>query len=219
MKSYDWEAVIYDDSVWCVECLPDKVDILTEQELFPIFANSEWDNYPVCCKCGAVHDYVNLTTHGQKQKAKRENTIEKPWGSEYIWARTDYYIGKILKIKAGHKLSLQYHKFKDETIYINKGKIRLHIGRSESDKLVAIILEQGDEYHIPNMVIHRFEALEDSELMGVSTTELEDVVRLEDGYGRVPQIKVETCDSLKDNEFMLTTIKETIKVTNVDFKK
>ena len=111
--------------------------------------------------------------------------IEKPWGSETIWAKTDKYVGKILYIKAGKKLSLQFHKEKEETILVTDGVLLLRYGE-EGELLKAKTLKIGETFHVKPGLIHRFEAVkEDVTLIEVSTPELDDVVRLEDDYGRV----------------------------------
>lgn len=109
--------------------------------------------------------------------------IEKPWGYELIWAHTHRYAGKILFIKSGEALSLQYHKKKDETIFVLKGELGLEIkknGKKRTRKLY-----EGDSFHIEPGVIHRMSGITDCFLCEVSTPELDDVVRLEDRYGRV----------------------------------
>jgi len=108
--------------------------------------------------------------------------IEKPWGHELHWAKTDRYVGKILHVKAGHALSLQYHNFKDETMYLYSGKL---LFETEVDgALVAREMTPGDSVHVSPKVVHRITAIEDCDVLEVSTPELEDVVRLEDRYGR-----------------------------------
>lgn len=109
--------------------------------------------------------------------------VEKPWGHELIWARTDRYVGKILHVKAGHALSLQYHERKDETIHLLSGELRFWIGPSV-DRLEEVGLEVGESVHIIPGTVHRMEAVTDCAILEVSTPELEDVVRLEDRYGR-----------------------------------
>ena len=109
--------------------------------------------------------------------------VEKPWGHELIWARTDRYVGKVLVIEAGKRLSLQRHLVKDESIIVTSGRLRLTLedanGSIQVEELVA-----GDHRHVPTGRIHRYEAIERTELMEVSTPELDDVVRLEDDFGR-----------------------------------
>lgn len=111
------------------------------------------------------------------------NYVEKPWGYEIIFANTPKYVGKILFVKGGHKLSLQFHKQKDETVYLKSGKVTLEIHKSNS--IVLHKMKPGASVHIPPGTIHRIIAEEDSEVLEASTSELDDVVRLEDDYGRV----------------------------------
>lgn len=110
--------------------------------------------------------------------------IEKPWGHELIWARTDRYVGKIIVIRAGRRLSLQYHERKDESILVVRGRMRLHL-EGDDGRIDVVELAPGDHRRIPVGRRHRFEAIEDLEVVEVSTPELEDVVRVEDDYGRV----------------------------------
>jgi quercetin dioxygenase-like cupin family protein len=106
--------------------------------------------------------------------------IDKPWGYEHIWAKTDKYVGKLIHINPNSRLSLQYHNEKQETIYVLKGKLSLDLEGA------SIFLLPGDTYHIPTGLVHRFGALdEEVELMEVSTTELDDVVRIQDDYKRL----------------------------------
>ncbi len=108
---------------------------------------------------------------------------EKPWGSEVWFAHTTQYAGKILRIKKGHRLSLQYHEKKMETQYLASGKIKFTIG-TDKTKLEEKIMNIGDKFDLLPRTIHRVEAMEDSEIFEVSTPELEDVVRIEDDYKR-----------------------------------
>jgi len=109
--------------------------------------------------------------------------VEKPWGHEVIWARTDRYVGKILHVEAGHVLSLQYHHKKDESIYVLSGEIVLRLQQGET--LIERRLTQGEAFHILPKVVHQFEAVVTSDLIEASTPEIDDVVRLQDRYGRV----------------------------------
>lgn len=111
----------------------------------------------------------------------KNNIIEKPWGYEYIWAKTDNYVGKILHIETGKKLSLQYHKVKDETILVKSGILKLTIGQ---DNPKIFYVSSGQSHHIEPGTIHRMEAVQECDVIEVSTPELDDVVRLEDDYGR-----------------------------------
>jgi mannose-6-phosphate isomerase len=109
--------------------------------------------------------------------------IEKPWGYEIIWAKTDKYVGKILHINAGHKLSRQYHNIKDETFLVQSGKMRLEI-TDTTNQTSGREMSVGDQFHCPAKTIHRMIAVEDTDVIEVSTPELDDVVRVEDDYGR-----------------------------------
>ena len=108
--------------------------------------------------------------------------VEKPWGYELHWAKTDRYVGKLIHVNAGHALSLQYHNQKDETIYLHSGKLWFEIERD--GKLLKQEMKPGESVHITPKTIHRMTAIEDSDIFEVSTPELHDVVRLEDRYGR-----------------------------------
>ncbi|HWS72401.1 MAG TPA: cupin domain-containing protein [Thermoanaerobaculia bacterium] len=108
--------------------------------------------------------------------------VPKPWGYELIFAKTDRYVGKILHINRGESLSLQYHEMKDETLYVVSGELRLTV-ESNGDRR-ELILQAGEAFHIPPRLIHRMEAIVDTDVAEVSTTEIHDVVRLEDRYGR-----------------------------------
>jgi len=109
--------------------------------------------------------------------------VDKPWGHEIIWAHTEKYVGKILFVKAGERLSLQYHEVKDETIYILSGKMVFEVGKEEKET-EDIIMKAGDSYRIRPYTVHRMIAVEDTQILEASTPELNDVVRLEDSYGR-----------------------------------
>ena len=111
--------------------------------------------------------------------------VEKPWGYELIWAKTETYVGKILHIKAGHQLSLQYHQIKEETIFVQSGKMKF-IFENENGKLEEVLLSAGEAHHIPRGRKHRMIGVEDCNVFEVSTPHLDDVVRLEDSYGRLP---------------------------------
>jgi quercetin dioxygenase-like cupin family protein len=108
--------------------------------------------------------------------------VEKPWGYELVWAHTDRYVGKILHIRKGESLSYQYHRVKDETIYLLSGLMELEIGDEAGKKTLS--LEPGNSFHITPGTRHRMVALQDCDVLEASTPELDDVVRLEDRYGR-----------------------------------
>ncbi|HEV8434321.1 MAG TPA: cupin domain-containing protein [Thermoanaerobaculia bacterium] len=108
--------------------------------------------------------------------------VPKPWGYELIFAKTARYVGKILHINQGQTLSLQYHNVKEETLFVVRGELKLTI-ESDGDRRV-LPLREGESFHIPPRLIHRMEAVVDTDVAEVSTPELDDVVRLEDRYGR-----------------------------------
>ncbi len=114
---------------------------------------------------------------------QRARFVDKPWGREEIFAETDSYVGKILFIKQGEALSLQYHEHKEETLRVLDGRLELVIGTSIDD-LSAVTLDEGTVFHIAPGTLHRMVAISDCRLLEVSTNQLDDVVRLEDRYGR-----------------------------------
>ena len=109
--------------------------------------------------------------------------VEKPWGHELIWAHTDRYVGKVLVIETGRRLSLQRHVAKDETILVRSGRLKLLL-EDDRGTVQELELGPGEHRHVPTGRIHRYEAIERCELIEVSTPELDDVVRLEDDFGR-----------------------------------
>lgn len=110
--------------------------------------------------------------------------VDKPWGHELIWAHTDRYVGKIIKIDPGKRLSLQYHEIKDESLIVLRGTLRLHL-EGESGDIELHDLKPGENARVPVGKKHRFEALDEIvELVEVSTPEIDDVVRLSDDFGR-----------------------------------
>lgn len=108
--------------------------------------------------------------------------VPKPWGHELIWAHTDRYVGKILHLNAGESLSLQYHEQKEETLYLLSGRVLLTLRNEAEERNVE--MSSGEAFHIPPRLIHRMSALADADILEVSTPELDDVVRLDDRYGR-----------------------------------
>jgi mannose-6-phosphate isomerase len=109
--------------------------------------------------------------------------VDKPWGHELIWAHTDAYVGKILVIETGRRLSLQKHEIKDESILVMSGRLRLFL-EDDAGEVRIEELGPGDHRRVATGRIHRYEAIERCELIEVSTPELDDVVRLEDDFGR-----------------------------------
>jgi mannose-6-phosphate isomerase len=110
--------------------------------------------------------------------------VEKPWGWELIWAHADAYVGKILFVRSGHSLSLQFHRQKDESWYVESGRAELELGEAGQGLLNTEVITAGASFHFPPGTVHRVTALEDTTILEVSTPHLEDVVRLEDNYGR-----------------------------------
>ena len=110
--------------------------------------------------------------------------VPKPWGEELWLAHTDRYAGKVLILKKGHRLSLQYHERKHEVQYVESGRIKYTLGKPDEPNMREVIAETGTVIELPPGTVHRMEALEDSRIFEVSTPELDDVVRLDDDYGR-----------------------------------
>ena len=115
--------------------------------------------------------------------ASEATRVQKPWGHELIWAETDRYVGKLITIEAGRRLSLQYHEQKDESILVLSGRMRLHL-EGDDGVIRTSDLGPGEHRRIPVGRRHRFEAVERTELVEVSSPETWDVVRVEDDYGR-----------------------------------
>ncbi len=111
--------------------------------------------------------------------------VDKPWGYELIWAKTDRYVGKILHVNRGESLSLQYHRVKDETLMVLTGRVRLEFF-AEGEVPRERELGPGEPFHVAPGLRHRMTAIESADVLEVSTPELDDVIRLEDRYGRVP---------------------------------
>ena len=109
--------------------------------------------------------------------------VQKPWGHETIWARSDRYVGKILHINAGQELSVQYHNKKDETVHLLSGELVYRV-QSDADLLEDVQLKLGESFRITPGTIHQIVAVTDCDVLEVSTPELDDVVRLSDKYGR-----------------------------------
>ena len=110
--------------------------------------------------------------------------VEKPWGYELIWAETETYVGKLLFVRAGHNLSLQFHREKDEAWLIQSGRARLELGEAGEPLLKEEVVAAGAAFHYSPGTVHRVTALVDTTILEVSTPFLDDVVRLEDAYGR-----------------------------------
>jgi len=110
--------------------------------------------------------------------------VEKPWGWELIWGSTQLYLGKILFVRAGQSLSLQFHHEKDESWYVESGRAKLELGDVGQTVLDEEVVAAGASFHFPPGTVHRVTALEDTTILEVSTYHPDDVVRLEDAYGR-----------------------------------
>jgi mannose-6-phosphate isomerase-like protein (cupin superfamily) len=118
----------------------------------------------------------------QEDVRQMPRRVEKPWGYELIWAHAEKYVGKVLHINAGHALSLQFHRQKDETIHLFSGSMRFEYDRGQGRRETA--LAAGESVRIRPGMVHRMVALTDCDVLEASTPELDDVVRLEDRYGR-----------------------------------
>jgi mannose-6-phosphate isomerase len=110
--------------------------------------------------------------------------VEKPWGYELIWAETEHYVGKVLFVKAGESLSLQFHREKDESWLVREGRAQLELGSAGDAVLREEVIAAGASFRFRPGTVHRVTALEDTTILEVSTPQLDDVVRLEDVYGR-----------------------------------
>ena len=110
--------------------------------------------------------------------------VDKPWGYELIWAQTETYVGKVLFVRAGESLSLQFHREKDESWLVQSGRAKLELGAAGESVLKEEVVIAGAAFHYRPGTVHRVTAIEDTTILEVSTTQLDDVVRLEDAYGR-----------------------------------
>jgi mannose-6-phosphate isomerase-like protein (cupin superfamily) len=110
--------------------------------------------------------------------------VDKPWGYELIWAVADDYVGKLLFVKAGHSLSLQFHRVKDESWYLQQGRAELEMAAPGERVPNSEVVSAGAAFRLRPGTVHRIRALEDTVVLEVSTPHLDDVVRLEDAYGR-----------------------------------
>jgi mannose-6-phosphate isomerase len=121
---------------------------------------------------------------GLDRWAFESRRVEKPWGWELIWADTDAYVGKILFVREGQALSLQFHNEKDESWYVQSGRAQLELGDAGTAVLNTEVIAAGASFHFRPGTVHRVTALEDITILEDSTPHLDDVVRLEDRYGR-----------------------------------
>ena len=133
----------------------------------------------------AGHDHLTSPNLGGLDKFTIEpEKVDKPWGHELICAKTERYVGKTLFLKAGESLSLQFHKVKDEAWYVLSGRAEVELGGPGERMLNSEIVSPGAAFHFPAGTVHRVKAVEDTTILEVSTPELDDIVRLEDRYGR-----------------------------------
>jgi mannose-6-phosphate isomerase len=109
--------------------------------------------------------------------------VEKPWGWELVWAETESYVGKLLHVRAGQALSLQYHEVKDEAWLVHEGRASLELGEV-GGKLERVEIGPGDTFRYRPRTVHRVTAIDDLTVIEISTNHLDDVVRLDDRYGR-----------------------------------
>lgn len=129
-------------------------------------------------------DLASVNVNSLDQWSFDPRRTDKPWGHELLWALTEEYAGKILFVKAGEALSLQFHNEKDESWYVLEGRAELELGGAGQGILNKEIIKAGDAFRYKPGTVHRVRALEDTRILEVSTPHLDDVVRLEDAYGR-----------------------------------
>ena len=133
-------------------------------------------------------DHLTSPNLGGLDKFVTEPTrVDKPWGHELIWAVAEEYAGKILFVKAGESLSLQFHNVKDEAWYVLDGRAKLELSGPGERMLNSDVIGPGEAFRFPPGTVHRLTALEDTRIVEVSTPQLDDVVRLEDRYGRTTE--------------------------------
>ena len=121
---------------------------------------------------------------GVERFAFEPERVDKPWGFELIWARSEAYAGKLLSVTAGHELSLQFHRQKDESWYVLEGRAELEFAAAGEKAVSTEVVTPGAAFRITPGTVHRIRALDDTVILEVSTPQLDDVVRLEDSYGR-----------------------------------
>jgi len=116
--------------------------------------------------------------------ATEARRVDKPWGWELVWAETEQYVGKVLFVKAGESLSLQFHRVKDESWYLYSGRAKVELGDAGEAALKEEVVSAPASFHFRPGTVHRVTAIEDTTIIEVSTPHLDDIVRLEDAYGR-----------------------------------
>jgi mannose-6-phosphate isomerase len=124
-------------------------------------------------------NYLSLDRWGVEPRR-----VDKPWGWELVWAVTEHYVGKLLFVRAGESLSLQFHRVKDESLYVQSGRAKLELADAGEQALNEEIIAAPAYFRLEPGTVHRVTAIEDTTIIEVSTPQLDDVVRLEDRYGR-----------------------------------
>jgi mannose-6-phosphate isomerase len=132
----------------------------------------------------ADQDLSSPNLIGVERFAVEARRVEKPWGHEVIWALTDKYCGKLLFVRAGEALSLQFHSVKDESWLVHEGRVELELARAGEAVTAREIVGPGAAFRLEPGTVHRLMAIEDTTVFEVSTPDLDDIVRLEDRYGR-----------------------------------
>ena len=127
---------------------------------------------------------MSAESRGVDRFASEQERVDKPWGHELIFAVAESYVGKLIFVKAGESLSLQFHRQKDEAWYILEGRAEVELGAPGESILSSEVVEPGASFRFPPGTVHRVKAIVDTTILEVSTPELDDVVRLEDRYGR-----------------------------------
>ena len=131
------------------------------------------------------HDHLTSPNlRGIERFASEPKKVDKPWGHELIFAVTERYAGKLLHVKAGESLSLQFHNVKDEAWYVLEGRAQVELGEPGQSVLTSEVVSSGASFRFRPGTVHRVKAVEDTTILEVSTPELDDVVRLDDNYGR-----------------------------------
>jgi mannose-6-phosphate isomerase len=132
----------------------------------------------------ADHQLSSPNLSGLEPFAVEPTRVEKPWGYELVWALTDRYCGKILHVRAGEQLSLQFHKVKDESWLVYEGRAELELAPAGEADMRLEVVGPGAAFRFEPGTVHRVKALDDTTILEVSTPEIDDVVRLDDRYGR-----------------------------------
>jgi mannose-6-phosphate isomerase len=132
----------------------------------------------------ADHQLSSPNLSGHEPFVFEPTRVDKPWGYELIWALTDRYCGKLIHVRAGEQLSLQFHRVKDEAWLVYEGKAEVELAPAGDALPASEVVGPGAAFHFAPGTVHRVRALEDTTILEVSTPELDDVVRLEDRYGR-----------------------------------